>query len=56
MDCEHCLNYVFDEEMGEDVCEIDMDMDDYVRLMSSEHPVCPFFRIDNEYKIVEKQN
>lgn len=54
--CEYCLNCVYDEDLGEEICEVDIDMDEYERFMSGSYKECPFFRIDNEYKIVEKQN
>ncbi len=54
--CEDCLNFEYDDEYNEYVCTVDMDMDDLVRIMSDKRSVCPFFRINNEYKIVEKQN
>ena len=44
------------EEYGEEVCVIDMDEDEFYRLQQHPERGCPFFRVDNEYKIVEKQN
>lgn len=54
--CEYCLNYVFDDELGYSVCEVDLDMDDFERFSNNTFDNCPYFRVDNEYKIVEKQN
>ena len=54
--CEYCLNYEYDEEYGEEICVIDMDEDEFYRLEQNASRGCPFYRVDNEYKIVEKQN
>ena len=54
--CEYCLNFEYDEEYGDSVCVIDIDEDEFYRMQNSRYESCPFFRIDNEYKIVQKQN
>ena len=56
MQCDYCLNYEYDEDMMQEVCVIDMDEDEFYRLREQQYNNCPFFRINNEYKIVEKQN
>ncbi len=56
MQCEFCLNYEYDEDLAEEVCVIDMDEDEFYRIRQMGEQNCPFFRVDNEYKIVEKQN
>ena len=55
-DCEYCLNFVYDEEYGEEICEVDMDMDEIEHFMHGSYKECPYYRVNNEYKIVEKQN
>ncbi len=54
--CEDCLNFEYNEETGECECIVDMDMDDTERYMGGAVKSCPYFMINNEYKIVEKQN
>ena len=54
--CEYCLNCVYDDELGCEVCEADLDMDELERFARGSYDSCPYFRINNEYKIVEKQN
>ena len=54
--CEYCLNLVFDDELGYEVCEACLDMDELERFSNGSFESCPYFRINNEYKIVEKQN
>ncbi|MCQ2462613.1 MAG: DUF6472 family protein [Clostridia bacterium] len=54
--CDYCLNNEYDEELDDYVCSVEMDMDDMERFSYSQNRECPFFRINNEYKIVERQN
>ena len=55
-DCDTCENLVFDEEMQEYVCDIDMDEDEMLRFMTYANYNCPYYRADDEYRIVRKQN
>ena len=54
--CEFCVNYVYDDDYGDRICLAQMDEDDYMRFISRADNNCPFFHIDDEYKIVRKQN
>ncbi|MCR5484267.1 MAG: DUF6472 family protein [Clostridiales bacterium] len=54
--CEYCMNFIYDEEFEDYVCDIDLDMDEAERFSNGSFDNCPYFRINNEYKIVEKQN
>ncbi len=53
--CEECLNYEYNEEIDEYECIVDMDIDDTERYMSGSVRSCPFYMVNNEYKIVNKQ-
>lgn len=53
--CDSCVNYVYDEEEDWEYCAVDMDEDDYVRLVTSPRKVCPFYRNDDEYAVVRHQ-
>ena len=53
--CEECENYIFDEELEEYSCEVELDEDDYGRLTQDRHAVCPYFRFRDEYRVVRKQ-
>ena len=55
MDCETCAYYVYDEEDEEYYCDVDLDQDDYGRLVSGELTRCPFYRDGDEYKVVRHQ-
>lgn len=54
--CDICSNYVYDEDGDCYICLVDMDEDDYMRYVVSPTQNCPFFRLDDEYAIVRKQN
>lgn len=54
--CEECTWYSYDEDMEEYVCEVDMDEDDYARLMGSPgSKSCPYYRDGDEYRVVRHQ-
>ena len=52
--CDYCNNMVYDEET-EQLCDVDMDEDDYARLLTSEYKECPYYQSNDEYKIVRHQ-
>ena len=52
--CEECLYGEYEDEYGELVCAVSLDMDELARVSSGEG--CPFFRPGDEYTIVRKQN
>ncbi len=54
--CDYCVNYSFDEEYDEYACAVNMDEDEYYRVLSSHYSRCPYFRMGDEYKIVRRQN
>ena len=54
--CESCVNNVYDEELECYSCEIDLDEDEMYRLFNEPHYACPYYRLDDEYAIVRKQN
>lgn len=53
--CDLCAHYVYDEEEDFYECMVNMDEDDYGRLIAGAYASCPYFQIDDEYKIVRKQ-
>lgn len=52
--CE-CSNYVYDEEYGYYTCDVDLDEDEMGRFMTNTFQNCPYFQMNDEYKIVRKQ-
>ncbi|MBR1599633.1 MAG: hypothetical protein IJ661_12075 [Lachnospiraceae bacterium] len=53
--CDSCAYLVYDEDYEEYVCDINMDEDDYGRLMSNGFRGCPYYRDGDEYKVVRHQ-
>lgn len=54
--CELCVNYVFDEEDECYACLVSLDEDEYISSLSNPSYRCPYFRLDDEYAVVRKQN
>jgi hypothetical protein len=55
VNCEHCINYEYDEEYGCCVCLVDLDEDEYCRFLQRSFDSCPYFQFNDEYKTVRKQ-
>lgn len=53
--CEYCSNYIFDEEYGYYVCDMDLDEDEMSRFMTNTFENCPYFQYNDEYRIVRRQ-
>lgn len=54
--CDTCAYLVYDDEYESYVCDINLDEDEYMRLMSDTHYSCPYYRNGDEYAVVRKQN
>ena len=54
--CESCVNYVFDEDYEYYSCMVNLDEDEVYRSMSDSEYCCPYYRLDDEYAVVRKQN
>ena len=48
--CDTCVNYTYDEDYGYYICEADLD-----RFLSSSNFACPYYQLDDEYRIVRRQ-
>ena len=55
MICDTCAYMVYDEDYEEYVCDVDMDEDDFQRLMEREYKQCPYYKDGDEYKVVRHQ-
>ncbi len=53
--CDCCLNYIFDEEYDCYVCQANLDEDEMGRFIVNSFDNCPYFQLNDEYKIVRKQ-
>lgn len=54
--CEMCANYYYDDEIEKYCCDVSLDEDEMVRFLSSPDYNCPYYRLDDEYGVVRKQN
>lgn len=54
--CEMCANYYYDDETEEYCCDVSLDEDEMVHFLSSPDYNCPYYRLDDEYGVVRKQN
>lgn len=55
MICDTCANYVYDEDWECYTCMVNMDEDDYYRMMSGGNKECPYYQDNDEYKVVRHQ-
>ena len=56
MNCDECAYYYYDEDDEAYFCSVDMDEDDYARIMGAgSRAVCPFYRNGDEYAVVKHQ-
>lgn len=53
--CESCVNYVYDEDYEYYVCEANLDEDDMMRFLTSQTFSCPYYQLDDEYRVVRHQ-
>ena len=56
MDCEHCVYFTYNEDIEDYECLVNLDEDDLFRFYSGGSRECPYFRLDDEYAVVRKQN
>lgn len=54
--CETCANYVYDEYEDYYFCQAHMDEDEVGRFLRGSEKNCPYYRNDDDYKLVKKQN
>ena len=53
--CETCINFVYDDDYECYVCEMDLDEDEMGKFLSSSFDNCPYYQLNDEYRIVRKQ-
>ncbi len=53
--CETCVYFEYDEYDDGYYCSVDMDEDDFARLLSSRFKECPYYRDGDEYAVVRHQ-
>lgn len=53
--CDSCTYYTYDEDYECYGCDMDMDEDEYIRMVTDRHYECPYYRNGDEYLVVRKQ-
>ena len=53
--CDSCSYYVYDDDYEGYVCDMDMDEDDYARLLLTHEKECPYYQNNDEYEVVRHQ-
>lgn len=53
--CDVCMNFIYDEEYECYICDMDLDQDEMGRFLTNTFDNCPYFRLGDEYKIVENR-
>lgn len=53
--CDSCAYYSYDEEYECYTCDVSLDEDELVRLLSDSHYSCPYYRNADEYAVVRRQ-
>lgn len=53
--CEFCANYIYEEEDDCYYCDVNLDEDEMYRFLSGNFRECPYYRSDDEYRIVRHQ-
>ncbi len=54
--CEFCAHNQYDEEADVEYCDVSLDEDEMERYLGASTSDCPYFKLYDEYKMVEKQN
>ena len=54
--CDSCINNVYDEEFECYSCAAALDEDELYRLYNEPRYSCPYYRSDDDYAVVRKQN
>ncbi len=53
--CDTCIHYVYDDEEECCFCDMDLDEDEMYRFLKSSFDDCPYYQVDDEYRIVRHQ-
>ena len=53
--CDTCANNVYDDDYGGYICAVNMDEDEYFRLLNEGRRSCPYYTADNDYYLAGKQ-
>ncbi len=55
VNCEDCINHVYDEDYKYYVCQMNLDEDEMLHFLQGNFSRCPYYRSGDDYTIVRKQ-
>lgn len=55
INCESCANYCYEDEYECYTCMVNLDEDEFSRFLTGSFRDCPYYRLDDEYKVVRHQ-
>lgn len=53
--CDNCSHYAYDEDEEYYVCDVNLDEDDMQRFLRGTNDACPYFSLNDEYRVVRHQ-
>lgn len=53
--CDECTHYVYDEEYECYTCLVNLDEDEMYHFLKGTNYNCPYYELDDEYKLARKQ-
>ena len=53
--CDMCVNYIYDEDYECFTCLVNLDEDEMLKFLNGSLDRCPYYRLDDEYRIVRRQ-
>lgn len=54
--CDTCVFYTYDEDEDYYYCSVNLDEDEMYNFIKGTMKSCPYYRDNDDYKIVRKQN
>ena len=54
--CDSCIHFIYDEMLGEEACEVELDEDEFEAYTAGQFRHCPYYQFHDEYISVRKQN
>lgn len=55
VNCESCANYVYEDDYECYICLVNLDEDEYGKFLTGSFRECPYYRLEDEYKVVRHQ-
>lgn len=53
--CDDCMNYIYDEDLDQYICLVDLDQDEMEDFLSYATETCPYYKFMDDYVLARKQ-